>query len=281
VWGRRPEAAESLAASLGVTAYGEYDALLADVDAMAFAVPPDVQATLAVRAAAAGRHLLLDKPIAVTDRLSAELVRAADDAGVASVTFFTDLLAPTTRAWFRELRESGPWLGASGRWLVTLDHPDNPFRGSQWRRELGALWDVGPHAVAVLTAALGPVGEVRAVGGSGDLVHLVLTHEGGATSTASVTLTAPPAAAGKALTVWGEAGLRDMPGRAADPVPQVLGTAAAELAAAARTGVAHPVDVRFGARVGAVLAEAARQVAGRTAGAAPRTATDPGGAREG
>ena len=34
----------------------ELDALLADVDALTFAVPPDVQAELAVRAAEAGRH---------------------------------------------------------------------------------------------------------------------------------------------------------------------------------------------------------------------------------
>ena len=47
VWGRSAEKAETLATSLGVTAYDDCDALLADVEAVAFAVPPDVQAELA------------------------------------------------------------------------------------------------------------------------------------------------------------------------------------------------------------------------------------------
>ncbi|MYW21905.1 Gfo/Idh/MocA family oxidoreductase, partial [Streptomyces sp. SID2955] len=66
VWGRRPEAATALAEQYDVAAYADVDALLADVDAVAVALPPDVQAGLAVRAAGAGRHLLLDKPLALT-----------------------------------------------------------------------------------------------------------------------------------------------------------------------------------------------------------------------
>jgi hypothetical protein len=41
------------------------------LDAVAFAVPPDVQAELAVVAAQAGKHLLLDKPVATTSTSSA------------------------------------------------------------------------------------------------------------------------------------------------------------------------------------------------------------------
>ncbi|WP_410095188.1 Gfo/Idh/MocA family oxidoreductase [Streptomyces sp. wa22] len=60
-----------MATAHGTEAYtGEegLDALLAASDAVAFAVPPDVQAPLAVRAAEAGCHLLLDKPVATTVR---------------------------------------------------------------------------------------------------------------------------------------------------------------------------------------------------------------------
>ncbi|MFL6001337.1 MAG: Gfo/Idh/MocA family oxidoreductase, partial [Nocardioides sp.] len=57
VWGRTREKAETLAANLGVNAYDDYDALLDDVEAVAFAVPPDAQAELALVAARAGKHL--------------------------------------------------------------------------------------------------------------------------------------------------------------------------------------------------------------------------------
>ena len=65
VWARRPEAAAALAADLGTVAAGSFDELLDGCDAVAFAVPPQVQAELGVRAAQAGKALLLEKPIAL------------------------------------------------------------------------------------------------------------------------------------------------------------------------------------------------------------------------
>src|SRR5437763_1145566 len=55
VWGRNPAKAEALAARYGVRAYPDVDALIADVDALAVALPPDIQAEMALRAARAGR----------------------------------------------------------------------------------------------------------------------------------------------------------------------------------------------------------------------------------
>ena len=52
------------------------DALIADVDAVAIALPPDVQAPIALRAARAGRHLLLDKPVALVTGMAAEIAAA-------------------------------------------------------------------------------------------------------------------------------------------------------------------------------------------------------------
>src|SRR4051794_24032314 len=49
VWGRRPEAAGVLADRFGTRAYADVDALVADSDAIAIALPPAVQAPLAVR----------------------------------------------------------------------------------------------------------------------------------------------------------------------------------------------------------------------------------------
>ena len=53
VWGRDPAKVDALAGRYGVGAYHDVDALFADVDAVAAALPPDVQADLAVRAATA------------------------------------------------------------------------------------------------------------------------------------------------------------------------------------------------------------------------------------
>src|SRR5689334_19411404 len=85
VWSRRPEAAERLAADHGATPAASFEELLAQCDAVAFAVPPDVQAELAVVAANAGKHLVLEKPLAFTLEDAERLTATVDDVGVQTV----------------------------------------------------------------------------------------------------------------------------------------------------------------------------------------------------
>lgn len=249
-----------MAATLGVGAYDDFDALLADVDAVAFAVPPDVQAELALMAARAGKHLLLDKPVAMSAATAHAVRDAASSSGVASLVFFTDRFVDTSRAWFQQVRTTQGWRGGWFRWFSSLQQPDNPFGSSPWRWEHGALWDIGPHALSTLTAALGPVTSLTAVGGDGDLVTLVMRHQSGATSTASLTSLAPPATAGFEAAVWGDAGVSPMPPRADRPPSDLLAIAAGELVESARSGASHEVDVGFGARIVELLADAQGQL---------------------
>ena len=57
VWARRPDAAAALARRHGVEAAPSFETLLERSEAIAFAVPPDVQARLATIAACAGKAL--------------------------------------------------------------------------------------------------------------------------------------------------------------------------------------------------------------------------------
>jgi predicted dehydrogenase len=257
VWGRSQERTSALATTLRTRPYDDFSGLVADVDAVAFAVPPDVQAPLAIDAARAGRHLLLEKPVA-TDPAAARAVRdAVADAGVASVVFFTDRFIPAQRAWFAEVQAQGGWRGGWLRWFSALQVDGNPFGASSWRRAQGALWDIGPHAISTLTAALGPIDAVRAVGGEADLVVLTFTHASGAVSTATLSVFAPPVATGFEAAVWGERGVLPMPPRPDDAVVDAFRTAATELATAGATGAGHAQDVAFGTHVVELLAAAA------------------------
>ena len=266
VWGRDFTAASALAASFGTVACASFEELLAQVDAVVFAVPPHVQAPLAIRAARAGKHLLLEKPVALSVADADALAAAASAAGVASVVFFTWRFNTEIRAWLTDEQARGGWSGegwsgGAAIWLGTALQDGNPFN-TPWRQDKGALWDLGPHVVGMLWACLGPVNEVTAVPGPGDVTHLVLEHTGGATSTVTTTLRAPEAAAGVTLFVWGAAGRSVMPVDLVDPV-LALRTAAAELIAAAASGTAHPVDVRFGRGITRVLADAEAQLGRR------------------
>ncbi|HET9382189.1 MAG TPA: Gfo/Idh/MocA family oxidoreductase [Streptomyces sp.] len=256
VWGRRPAAARELADAHGTRAYEDVDALLADVDAVAVALPPDVQADLAVRAAGAGCHLLLDKPLALTVPQGRAVVDAVRAAQVASVVFFTTRFQPESAAWIAEQAGRGGWFTARAEWLGAVFTGDSPF-ATPWRREKGALWDVGPHALSVLLPVLGDVRRVAAAAhGPGDTAHLVLEHMGGASSTVTLSLTAPPAATGATVELRGESGVHLMPHGTRGPVPALLRAADALLAAARDAEDPHPCDAAFALRVTEVLAEA-------------------------
>ncbi len=249
VWGRDPAKADALAQRYGVRAFADVDALLPEVDAVAVALPPDVQAPLAVQAARAGRHLLLDKPTALTLPAAEEIVAAVDQSGVASVVFFTNRFQPEIAAFLDGL---GPQDSARFTLLASIFTPGGPYAASAWRKEHGGLWDVGPHALSVLLPVLGPVEKVSAFRGPHDTTHALLSHRDGAVSTLALSLDAPPDAATFECVFHGDRPLPlpDVAGSAVD----AFGVAIGELVGS--VGAGHPCDVRFGRDVVAVLAAA-------------------------
>ncbi|GLX31251.1 MULTISPECIES: Gfo/Idh/MocA family protein [Streptomyces] len=261
VWGRRPEAAAELADAYGVKVYEDPDALFADCDVAAFALPPDIQAPLAVRAAAAGCHLLLDKPVATTVEDARAVADAAAAHGVASVVFLTLRFAEPTAGWVREQAGRSGWFTASAHWLGAVFPPDgepSAYADSPWRKAKGGLWDVGPHALSVLIPVLGEVTAVTATAGPSDVVQLALRHASGAASTAVLSLGAPRAAAGVGLELRGAEGVFSLPDWS--DVPGAYGRALDALLDAARTGVPDPRGAEFGARLTEILAQAEGQL---------------------
>jgi predicted dehydrogenase len=257
VWGRRPEAASGLAAEFGGRPYADADALIDDVDAVAIALPPSLQAHLAVRAARAGRHLLLDKPLAPTVEDARAVADAVQAAGVRSVVFFTMRFDAGPAEWIERRTAAGPWFTGRADWYGAVFGADtSPYANSPWRKEKGGLWDVGPHALSVLLPVLGDVTAVTAARGPGDLVHLALRHASGASSTAALTLTAPPAGAGVAIEFRGTAGVAGYPEGTSGPATAAMARAIDALL----SDEPHPCDARFGLRVTEILADAERSL---------------------
>jgi predicted dehydrogenase len=258
VWGRDPARTQAVADRFGIEGHADLDRLLAEVDAVAVAVPPDVQAELAVRAAEAGRHLLLDKPLALSLEGAERVVEAVAANRVASLVFFTLRFLPPVAAWMEQAVAAGGWHGGDGAWLGTALQPGSPFAGSPWRQRKGALWDLGPHMLSLAQPTLGPVERVAAGTGLGDTVHLVLHHQDGASSTLTLSQTVPEAAEGIDFRLYGPQG------RSAAPPFELahlvaLEEAVAQLAVMVAAGAtAHPCDVRLGRDTVAVLEAAER-----------------------
>jgi predicted dehydrogenase len=259
VWGRDHAKARRLAEPHGVPAFGTLDELLAAVDAVVLTVPPTVQPEIAVRAARAGTHMLLEKPLALDLPAARRIRTAAEEHDVAGLVFLTSRHRPEQRAWIAAARERGGWHSGHASWLASLYDPAAPRDPDDWRRAKGALWDVGPHALSVAIGVLGPVGEVTARPGVGDTVHLVLRHEPGASSTVTVSLTAPIQQS--LFTAVGTAGALPMP-TPLSTVETAAATALTDLAAMAATGErVHATDLRFGEEIVEVLTAAERSLA--------------------
>lgn len=269
VWGRDPGKAATLAARFGAQPFSDVDELIAAVDAVAFSVPPDVQGELAVRAAESGRALLLEKPLALSVAAADRVVEAVR---APTVVFFTSRFDPEFGGWFRSEVDGRGWDGGSVLMLASIFEPGNPFGESKWRRERGALWDIGPHALALLLPTLGPVVHVEAVRGHRDEVHLALRHATGAASSVTLSLTAR--AQTTEVLFWGGGGIARMP-EGGDVAAAYAGAIDALLAGDSR------FDASFARDVVRVLASATNgwptssRPGGRRARTSPRISSRP------
>jgi predicted dehydrogenase len=258
VWGRDADHASAAATELGTRPFGDAAELFAAVDAVAVALPPDVQADLAVDAATAGCHLLLDKPLALTTAGAQRVVTAVGRSGVASVVFFTARFRPELAPFWRQVAD-GAWTTAAVTTLASIFGVGGPYADSAWRKDKGALWDIGPHALAAVTAGLGPVDHVTAVAGPGDLVHLTLRHRAGGSSALTLSLTFPEAGRAASTMFYGPSGVLAQPVAPFDDTGAYTGAIDA-LLEAARSGTEHPCGVTFAAGVVDVLARAQAQL---------------------
>ncbi|TQS43096.1 Gfo/Idh/MocA family protein [Cryptosporangium phraense] len=249
VWARRPEAA----AALGVPVADSFDALLGTCDAVAFAVPPDVQAELAPRAAAAGKHLLLEKPIAFTVDDAERIAAAADEAGVVTQLMLTNRWSSAVPVFVDEVRQAVP--RALRAEFVGSGAMPGSFFATPWRRPEAALHDVGPHVFDLLELAAGPATVVHAAR-SGAVTAVTFAHESGAVSSAVLSI-ATPGAHGplqcEAITDAGRIALAD-PG--ADDPAALQRRIATTFADAVAGGKSPDADVHRGVRLQHLLAAA-------------------------
>jgi len=234
--------------------------MLAAVDAVSFAVPPAVQGELALRAIAAGKHVLLEKPIATTHRRAAEIAEAVSRTGVASIVFFTRRFVPEI-AEVLEHNAARRWSTAEVEVRSGALAPGSPYENSLWRRAPGAaLWDIGPHVLSVLIALLGPVVEAKRLPSANPaVIRLTTRHARGATATIALTLHAAPAELGQRYRFADDHGELVLP----EPVfdrPAIFARAAGALVQSIAHGTrGHPCDVALGAEIVRILDAVDRQ----------------------
>ncbi len=161
------ETRELFARRWQVPTYLDIDELLAagQPDAVHIVTPPASHAPLAKQLLAAGVHVMVEKPMALTASEAAEMVAAAEAAGryltVDHNRWFDPVIVAT-----RRLVESGALGELAGVDVfqgAPLAEAEDSARAGHWTTGLpgGSLYDSAPHPAYLLRGFIGKVGDVR------------------------------------------------------------------------------------------------------------------------
>jgi UDP-N-acetyl-2-amino-2-deoxyglucuronate dehydrogenase len=164
----RPEALHAAVATTGAAGFDSLDALLAgsNADIVVLATPSGLHPRQAMRCAAAGRHVLTEKPMATKWQEGMDMVRACREAGVKLFVVKQNRLNPTM-----QLLKSAVEQGRFGRvFMVNVNvfwtrpqsyYDDAPWRG-RWDMDGGAFLNQASHYVDMVDWLVGPVDSVHA-----------------------------------------------------------------------------------------------------------------------
>jgi predicted dehydrogenase len=167
LWHPRPQRVAEAAERAGLKAYHDFDALLADpdIEALVIATPPGPRFDLAKAALEAGRHLLLEKPVALNGDQVQELQRLALQRNLCVAVDFEYRAVPLFLQ-MADLLAAGvvgdPWLVRIDWLMGSRSDPARPWSWySQGDAGGGVLGALGTHAFDMLHWWFGPVRSVQ------------------------------------------------------------------------------------------------------------------------
>ncbi|HSQ03854.1 MAG TPA: Gfo/Idh/MocA family oxidoreductase [Burkholderiales bacterium] len=216
---RTPQKAEAFCREHGMRCTRSFDELIADrtIDAVVLATPNSQHVGQVQKAAAAGKHVFVEKPFSLNRAGARAAIDAATRAGVVLGVGFNRRFHPSVRE-LRERVKSGR-LGIVGSIIAELTATTGFYRSSDsWRvnREeepAGALASIGVHLMDAMIDIGGRIREVHCVsehraGPHGDdTTSLLVKLESGVTGLAFCSFTA---ARNYRLAVYGSLGFAEV-----------------------------------------------------------------------
>jgi len=161
-WSRSPERAKQFAEQHQIRGYGSFDELLADpaVQAVIVCLPSGYHSEYGIRAADAGKHVIVEKPIDITEARAHALIAACRKAGRQLSVVFQYRFTPAARKVRRALDEG--LLGklilgdAYVKWYRTPQYyTASPWRGTKSIDGGGALINQSIHTIDLLQWFMG------------------------------------------------------------------------------------------------------------------------------
>ena len=225
------ERAERAGSASGVPFFTEYEAMLQEAacEAVAICTPSGLHPAHGIAAARAGKHVVTEKPMAISLSGADALVQACDAAGVHLFVVKQNRLNPAVQLLRRAVDKArfGPIYLANTtvRWSRPQEYYDQaPWRGT-WELDGGALMNQASHYVDLLQWLVGPVASV--MGGTATLARRieaedtavsVLRFASGALGVIEVTVLTYPRNFEGSITIIGERGTVKVGGTAVNRV---------------------------------------------------------------
>lgn len=215
VTARSDDNASEFASRSGLTAYATFEELLEEVDLVDLCIPTDLHRPFTEQAAAAGKHVICEKPIALSIEDGQAMINACERAGVRLFIAQVVRFFPHYRA-ARNLLQDGS-LGDLG--VLTLRRVSSaPMGGRSWfsdeARSGGMLFDLMIHDFDYARWLGGPVERVYARSLKGqdpaattDYAQVTLRFESGALALIEGGWVLPPGQFRTSFDVAGTEGL--------------------------------------------------------------------------
>jgi predicted dehydrogenase len=185
----REDAGRAFADKFSVTWYESYEEMLRDpgVDVVIVATPSGLHPDQTIAAAGAGKHVITEKPMAITADGATRMIEACESAGVRLAVIFQNRLLPDVFRVKRAIEAGllGKIVLANGtvHWVRSQEYYDanGGWRGTWALDGGGALMNQAIHTVDVLQWLMGGVVSIQA--------HTAtLTHDIETEDTASASL---------------------------------------------------------------------------------------------
>ena len=163
------QAAERIGNDFHAKAYVDLDAFLAhpDMNIVTIGTPSGAHCEMAVAAAKAGKHVIVEKPLEITLERCDMIINACEKAGVTLSTIFPSRFHDSSQK-IKKAIEAGRFgrltLGdAIVKWYRTQDYYDSGAWRGTWELDGGgALMNQAIHSVDLLSWLMGPVTEINA-----------------------------------------------------------------------------------------------------------------------
>jgi len=201
---RSGERRAAFAAKWDAPVFGGLEGLVEASDLVLVLTPPGTHLAVVQAAAAAGRHVLVEKPLELTAARAGELVRTAQAAGVTLGVVFQHRFRPGALRLKQAIAagDLGTLLSCSAsiRWWRDATYFAQPGRGMKARDGGGVLLTQAIHTLDLLLDLAGPVAEVagfactspmRAID-TEDIAAAALRFSSGAIGTLDATTVAAP-----------------------------------------------------------------------------------------